>query len=348
LLGLPAAGADQGKQRTEAEYQAELKKLAQPPDPAKLKDLTPDEARARQKQRAAQGLDLLKEFEAGFPKSPALNEARVRVLDLFHGVEDDPLRARAAKVAEALRANSAPGSDLAARADRYLLGQDLRRALKGCKSIQDFRTAWAKNADVLRQRVEDYLAKYPKSRPAADYLGRLAHFAEMAGDEKTPRLIRKTVAKNLPDHPLARAAAREGAVGKVFDWSFAPVGSNRKTSLKDLRGKVVVIDFWTSWSVPCRSDLTDLKEWYGKYHKDGLEIVGVNLDEKEDAATKYIKENKVGWAQVVGPAARKLAETWGIESVPAHFVVDRKGCLRRTEALADFEEFICKLLAEKQ
>jgi len=90
--------------------------------------------------------------------------------------------------------------------------------------------------------------------------------------------------------------------------------------------------------VPCRQEAALLKERYEKHNKDGLEIVGVSLDEKDDAAEKFVKDNKFAWRQVIGETARKLGEEWGIEHVPVQFILDRKGRLRSTDATGKLDE----------
>jgi peroxiredoxin len=344
-ISLSAARAQQAT--SEKSLLSKFAKLAQPLDTASLKGKDDDEIRALVKKRAESVLDLLKKVESDYPKSASLNGARGEALKAVSHVDDEAVIARATQLAERLKKSAPKRSDLAAEAELYLLGQQLRKVLKGADSVAKFKAVWNEHADKIREKAAAFLDAYPKYRPGADAVNGLVRLAETAGDEKTPRFVREAIARHFPDHPAARVLAREQAVGKEFDFAFTPSGSEKATRLKDLRGKVVVIAFWASWCVPCRTELADLNEKYEKYHKDGLEIVGISLDEKDEAARRYVMKHKIAGLQVVGKAARKLGEDWGIEHIPMQFVVDRQGRLRSIEAVGRLEQLLPELLAEK-
>ncbi len=61
-------------------------------------------------------------------------------------------------------------------------------------------------------------------------------------------------------------------------------------SLEKYEGKVVVLDFWASWCGPCRRSFPWLNEMHGKYEKDGLVIIGVNLDANEEDAAEFLQD----------------------------------------------------------
>ena len=105
-----------------------------------------------------------------------------------------------------------------------------------------------------------------------------------------------------------------------------PDGNIRK--LSDLRGKVVMIDFWASWCRPCRMENPNVVKLYHRYHDKGFEIFSVSLDKNRNDWTNAIKndglvwENHVsdlnGWTSTGGAA-------YGITSVPSTVLVDREG-----------------------
>src|SRR5439155_11625504 len=214
---------------------AELKKLAQPTPADQLKGLSSEEIRALHKKRAEEALKLVKELGAANPKSPTANEARSQALMIVAGVDDPAIAAEAAKVAKDLKDAAPKGSDFAAQADLYLLSRAFHAIMKDVNSVETFRAAWDKYKDQIRKQVEAYLTEYPKYRPGADAIASLVRMADIAADLETSKLIRETIARNLPDHPLAKELARERAVGKEFDFPFTPLGSDKQTSLKDLR-----------------------------------------------------------------------------------------------------------------
>ena len=70
-------------------------------------------------------------------------------------------------------------------------------------------------------------------------------------------------------------------LGLALLAAYQPLGTDRPARLRELRGKVVVVYFWAVWCVPCKPETKRLTELYEKYHKAGLEIIAVSLDEKE-------------------------------------------------------------------
>jgi thiol-disulfide isomerase/thioredoxin len=350
LLALAPTTAitEEPKKQTEQELLAELQKLAATPEKKDLRGLDAEEVREFMITRARSALKAVSEFQDRFPNSPALPEARSAALQSVGGVDDEDVRAAAMKVARALRESATKGSDRAAEADLFMAGQDFRQAMQGAKSLDDFNAVWSKHADAIRKEAEGYMATYPKYRPGADAVASLARMAEIAHDDKTAQALIELVEKYQPDHPLARARVRQKAVGKEFDFTYTPLGSDTPARLNDLRGKVVVVYFWAVWCVPCKAETKRMTELYEKYHKDGLEIIAVSQDEKEELVPKFVKVKKIEWPQWVGAAARQFAVDWGVDSLPTEFVIDRKGRLHNANASGKLEEIVPRLLQEKE
>jgi peroxiredoxin len=98
-------------------------------------------------------------------------------------------------------------------------------------------------------------------------------------------------------------------------------------SLSRYKGKIVLVDFWATWCGPCVNELPTVIEAYKKYHDKGFEIVGISLDRKEDALKKFIQEKEMTWRQYFDGKGwqSKLAEKYGINSIPATYLLDREG-----------------------
>ncbi|QJW96595.1 sigma-70 family RNA polymerase sigma factor [Frigoriglobus tundricola] len=138
-------------------------------------------------------------------------------------------------------------------------------------------------------------------------------------------------------------------VGKAY--VFAVKTSDGKTvASKDLKGKVVVIDWWASWCGPCVRLLPEVKNLYEKRRGEGLEVVGVNLDRDPETATKASRRLGVEWPQVLVPDDEAGRELWltavGTESIPLVLVLDRKGVLRAINP-QDLKATVGKLLDEE-
>ena len=332
---------------TEEGILAELKKLAARPDRKQTADLDVEELKELMEKRGKRALLLIKKFEADYPKSKSLQDARLDALKAISAVDELATDKEPIALAKRLRAATEKGTDHAAQADMFLVAADIRVMLRESKSGEDFVKAWNKNAETFRGKIKAYLDDHPKYRPAADALRGLVPLLDMAGDTKTRDLILESVGKNLPDHPLAKAAELRKSVGKEFDLSFEAMGKDKKESLKDLRGKVVVVNFWASWCVPCQAEMRQLKDLYEKHHKEGLEIVGFSLDEKHAAAERFVKKHKPAWRQVIGKEAVAVGEKYGIETVPVQLVIDREGKLVTVDALGRLPTLLPKLLEKK-
>ena len=103
-------------------------------------------------------------------------------------------------------------------------------------------------------------------------------------------------------------------------------GNTRR--LSDLRGKVVLIDFWASWCGPCRRENPNVVKLYKKYHDRGFEIYSVSLDKEKSAWLKAIKDDGLVWPNHVSDLngwTSSGGKTYGIMSVPSTVLVDKDG-----------------------
>lgn len=105
-----------------------------------------------------------------------------------------------------------------------------------------------------------------------------------------------------------------------------PDGKERK--LSDLRGNVVLIDFWASWCRPCRIENPNVVKLYNKYHDKGFEIFSVSLDKKHSDWVDAIEQDHLVWPNHVSDLKGWTSSggaTYGITSVPSTVLVDRNG-----------------------
>lgn len=94
--------------------------------------------------------------------------------------------------------------------------------------------------------------------------------------------------------------------------------------LDDYRGKVVVVDFWASWCVPCRRSFPWLDEMQSKYGEQGLIVIGVNMDADPSEAESFLQEFPVHF-RIVRDADGTLARRYDVIAMPSSYVIDRSG-----------------------
>ena len=104
---------------------------------------------------------------------------------------------------------------------------------------------------------------------------------------------------------------------------FAISHSTGTTTLKDLRGRVVYLDFWASWCTPCRRSFPWMNEMKAKYADRGFEIVSVNLDQERALAETFLQQVPASFTVVYDPAG-ELATRYGLKGMPTSFLIDRK------------------------
>ena len=117
------------------------------------------------------------------------------------------------------------------------------------------------------------------------------------------------------------------------------------------RGKVVVIDFWASWCVPCRRSFPWLNAMHAKYAGDGLVIIGVNVDSERAEATRFLAEYPANF-QIYFDSEGRYAAEHGVEAMPSSFVIGRDGHVRarhlgfKVQKQSDYEAAIVDALRE--
>lgn len=116
----------------------------------------------------------------------------------------------------------------------------------------------------------------------------------------------------------------QNLVGKPLELAGKTV-AGVPFELSQLRGKVVVVDFWATWCGPCQREMPHLQELYTSLHDKGLEVVGVSLDEDEDALNAYLTEHQIAWETLAGSDMQETATKLGIRGIPTMLLIDREG-----------------------
>lgn len=139
-----------------------------------------------------------------------------------------------------------------------------------------------------------------------------------------------------------------GALGKPFNLKFTAL-DGRQVDVSAMKGKVILIDFWATWCMPCLMTMPSVHAAYEKYHDKGFEIIGISLDEDKDALMKFVTTKNMTWPQYFDGLhwQNRIARENGINSIPAMWLIDKKGNLRSLNARFGLDDQVAKLLAEK-
>lgn len=128
--------------------------------------------------------------------------------------------------------------------------------------------------------------------------------------------------------------------------------SGQTVTMDNYRGYVLVIDFFATWCPPCKESIPHLNEMNRKYGKQGLQVLGLSMDEDGERAVKsFIGEYRINYPVALPPEQVQI--DYGIISVPVIFVIDKKGKVVEIyrgftdEIGRSMETLIKKLLAEK-
>ena len=150
---------------------------------------------------------------------------------------------------------------------------------------------------------------------------------------------------------VARAGAAGARVGAPApELKVRPV-DEPKVSLADLRGKVVLVNFWATWCPPCRAEMPGFERVWRERQRDGFVVLGLSADEGGSGAVKaFLTDNGITYPVAMASSSAKRA-FGGVDGLPASFLVDKRGAVRRAVTGAFDEDLlrrdVRRLLAER-
>jgi thiol-disulfide isomerase/thioredoxin len=231
----------------------------------------------------------------------------------------------------------------------YLKARQHERAAE--RASEAFRLAKALRArDLPQVRREEFVfaaaetlaEAYSALKRKEEAVAAVVELFQFALELPSANLYRMTVAR-FPDKAddaeralLARASDRAAAPPEltVAEWL-----DREPLQLSDLRGRVVLIDFWYEWCGPCRASFPVLRDWQRKYGERGLTVIGLtdlhgtlggsgkSRAEKLDFLRRFKQGNRMTYAVAVAEDGKNLP-AYGVRAFPTAFLIDRRGAVR--------------------
>ena len=135
------------------------------------------------------------------------------------------------------------------------------------------------------------------------------------------------VAMSAPGIAQTPASGACNAEGKPANLNFAFKDiNNRKAALADFKGKVIILDFWATWCVPCKAEIPGFIALQQKYAARGLQVIGLSVDDSLPTAKKYADQMKMNYPVLLAEGKEEILTAYDpIPSIPVSVVIGRDG-----------------------
>jgi len=199
--------------------------------------------------------------------------------------------------------------------------------------IQEFDALLAKHkgettddvAEIAFMKATLYVEVFQQADKGAEMLKQVQRdFPNSAPAKRVDQVL-----ANLKQGEAARKIQDALAVASAFPDFDVKDLDGKPLSVAGYKGKVVMIDFWATWCGPCVAEVPNVAAIYKKYHAEGFEIIGVSLDRSgdKDKLLSFTREHDMPWRQYFDGKfwSNDLAVKYGIQAIPATFLLDRSG-----------------------
>lgn len=206
----------------------------------------------------------------------------------------------------------------------------------------------ADEAAILEGRIDELVQANPAEPAIVSFQLARADLMLKFDHQKGVAFLRELT--KAPDQNLASAAkartVKEEIIGKPLSFQFnAADGSS--VDLSELRGKVVLIDFWASWCPDCIREMPAVRQTYQKYKDKGFAVIGISLDKDAQALANYVARKLIPWPQYFDGKGwdNDFAAKYGVHAIPEMWLINQRGEVASTDiSVEKLEQRIEELL----
>ncbi|HXD72721.1 MAG TPA: TlpA disulfide reductase family protein [Vicinamibacterales bacterium] len=146
---------------------------------------------------------------------------------------------------------------------------------------------------------------------------------------------------------LTAAVAALVLAGPAANLKFSFKNTDgRKVALSEFKGKVIILDFWATWCIPCKEEIPGFIELQKKYGDRGLQIVGISVDDSLNQAKKYATDMKMNYPVLLAEGREDILRAYDpIPGIPVSIIIDRQGrIVTRHDGIAKMDVFEKEIL----
>lgn len=111
------------------------------------------------------------------------------------------------------------------------------------------------------------------------------------------------------------------------EFTLLNVKTGKMVSLSEYKGKVVLLDFWATWCVPCRKAIKGYEELFKEKHQEGFVVLAVSVDKRVKKLKDFVDKRPVSYPMLHDPD-KKAMKAYGVFRIPTTFIIDRTGAIK--------------------